>query len=1248
MIEFNYEEKLNTLINICILITFVFCIILIIDELYNIIKFSFNYTHFYNLGSFTEKFNKDKTIEMETKRYSIYNNIENLVLYKDIYNKSYLNYFIVISITLITLIFVVSYGLYFYQTFILDKYECTPFTEDGDYHQMSIIKKLVYCLNFLKPLNEHIPNCTINYFVLLFIIIIIPIIYIIKLLFNYDVKSDIIKYLYMIVYLLLIVYYSYKYFIELSLPTNGEADGWKGDKNVVKKMIIYFLFTILFITSQYVYNYVYEKYNSADLISKFDKTTFFDIYKQTEPTRPAPIIKPQLNGVDLLNTFTYSSTETNDRNYLKKKQLIDNYYVELKKYNEQMDIYNQKYKIYKQSKDKLPNSLNVISVPYNMLGLNDKFIVYLHFTVIVAFILNYKYRNDKINYNCLIYLISILIIITLMNCVVYYNTYLNKYLIYEPMAQYKSDITVANTKLNLLLTDNDGQGFYNALTNNNNNAKNDLSDYTLTSGYMSKNKILQEIKNIAYTTNKYNYKSASNINELIIQNNNNVIDTSSSTTNELLKGNYDLCFNVSSSTNAFAHFVDNIHTLYINKEAPVKLIKFINLYYNKRNITLETNHELYYMTYYYIIKQYISIWNTYYNLKSKSSNGLTKKEGETTTIASKLQELNDTVLFNYSLDKFDSNYFTKKNGSNSYEVYRSKITELDSNINLFNTAIQAEISKSASMPATMVQNISNYGVYLSNLYYSNVFINSNSLQYKTFIEISTNTQPVTRTEPTKYFSDVKLIISPTNPTILTNNLNIITTTIPTYYKLPTRIVDNNNNDYSIKMNTATFFTPANQSNIYLIQPSINDSQTGKIINSLNIKQNINGIIYQKEDATDGFKFYDTDTSLKYTKSTFEIPDSSLFIPYYVYSTPKSDSDDNSRIKHIVYDVIVNSLVNVINTGVTPSNTQLYAKLNVASQPNENIKFSDKFNANNNYNINGATELVNTFLKFNTTNKDYTSLIILIYNLMLIDVKKIDNLIDTINYLIYMNDPTIYSKGNYEFVNRNKDILTNSIYLNEHNRLNVQNTIKNAIIDNKFNNNSLIVLYNKNIHIIKIILQLFKNMIIFIKTEELKNIDKSLCSKVQSKSLNKNIEDIERFLKQYFKTITDKSSAVTCLDGKELYTAAKGDYFNNISNNITHFLNMTLFLLNNLSSTSSDDTSTVIKNYNFFNNDIFTNNDLIKKKLSINCNYYNKYHNMNNKDNTYMYNNIKNVSYNFIVLVIAFSVIIFEPMLIIKS
>jgi len=1248
MIEFNYEEKLNTLINICILVTFIFCIILIVDELYNIIKFSFNYTHFYNYGSFTEKFNKDKTIEMETRRFNVYNNIENLVLRKDIYNKSYLNYFVIISITLITLLFVVSYGLYFYQTFIANKYECTPFTDSNDYEQMSLIKKLVHCLKFLQPLNEYIPNCTMNYFVLLFIIIVIPIIYIIKLLFNYDIKSSIIKYSYLIVYFMLLVYYGFKYFTELSMSINSDGgDGWKGDKDIVQKMITYFLFTILFITSQYVYNYVYERYNDVDLISKFDKTTFFDIYKQVEPTKPSPVDKPLLNGVDLLKTFTYSSTETNDRNYLKKKQLVDNYYVQLKKYNEQMEIYNQKYKIYKQSKDKLPQNLDVISVPYNMIGFNDNFIVYLHTLITIAFCLDYYYKKDKINYNCLIYLVSILIIITLMNCTVYYNTYLNKYVIYEPMAQYKSDISVANTKLNLLFTDNDGQGFYNALTNNNN--KNDLSDYELTPGYSSKNTIIQEIKNISYTNNKYNYKSASNINELIIKNNNNIIDTTSSTNNVLLTDNIELCYTIS-SINSFTHFINNIDSLYVNKQTPLKLIKYINFYYNKRYITYQTNHELYYMTYYYIIKQYITIWNTYYNLKSKSNRELTKKEGETTVIASALQELHDTVLSGYSLNKFDVNYFNTRYGATSYTEYQSKVTKLNSLIDEFDNLIDNAIKQKENMPATMVQNISNYGVYLSNLYYSNIFINSSPLQYKTFAEISTNTSATTRTEPTKYFSDVKLITSPSSD-IASTNSNIILSSIPDYYKLPTRIIDNNNNEYSIKINSATFFTPANNSNIYLIQPNINDSDTSKIINSFNIKQNTNAIINQKPasaETSDGFKYHNSDKNLKYTKSTFEIPASSLFIPYNVYSTPQINHDDNSKIKHIVYDVIVNSLVNVINTNVTTANTELYKKFDVSSHPNQNIKFNDKFNANNNYNINGTNELKTTFLKFDTSNKDYTSLLVLIYNIMLIDVKKIDNLIDTINYLIYMNDPTIYSQGTYEFVNKNRDIFNNSIYLNEDNKLNARNTIKNAIIDHKFNNNSLIVLYNKNIHIIKLILQLFSNMVTFIKTEELKNIDKSLCSKVQSKSLNKNIESIEKFVKNHFNTITDKNSSFTCPSTKELYLITTSEHFNNISNNVTHFLNMTLFLLNNLSSTSTDDTNTVIKNYNFFNNSIFTNNDLIKKQLSIDCNYFNKYYNMNNKDNTYMHNNIKNVSYNFVVLVVAFSVIIFEPMLIIKS
>ena len=61
--------------NLCIGITFLFSIILIIDELYNLGFFTFNYTYLYNYGSFISKFNNIQTIECETNRFNVYNNI---------------------------------------------------------------------------------------------------------------------------------------------------------------------------------------------------------------------------------------------------------------------------------------------------------------------------------------------------------------------------------------------------------------------------------------------------------------------------------------------------------------------------------------------------------------------------------------------------------------------------------------------------------------------------------------------------------------------------------------------------------------------------------------------------------------------------------------------------------------------------------------------------------------------------------------------------------------------------------------------------------------------------------------------------------------------------------------------------------------------------------------------------------------------------------------------------------------------
>ena len=68
------KNKLNIITNISIVITLVFTIILIIDEMYNIGVFSFKYTYNYNYGSFNSQFNNIQTIECETNRFKVYNN----------------------------------------------------------------------------------------------------------------------------------------------------------------------------------------------------------------------------------------------------------------------------------------------------------------------------------------------------------------------------------------------------------------------------------------------------------------------------------------------------------------------------------------------------------------------------------------------------------------------------------------------------------------------------------------------------------------------------------------------------------------------------------------------------------------------------------------------------------------------------------------------------------------------------------------------------------------------------------------------------------------------------------------------------------------------------------------------------------------------------------------------------------------------------------------------------------------------
>ena len=66
------------------------------------------------------------------------------------------------------------------------------------------------------------------------------------------------------------------------------------------------------------------------------------------------------------------------------------------------------------------------------------------------------------------------------------------------------------------------------------------------------------------------------------------------------------------------------------------------------------------------------------------------------------------------------------------------------------------------------------------------------------------------------------------------------------------------------------------------------------------------------------------------------------------------------------------------------------------------------------------------------------------------------------------------------------------------------------------------------------------------------------------------------------------------------------------------------------------------NFKFYNNN---NYKIVQEQLTINCDYYNKYNKLDTKQLSYYQVNTDTVSYNFIVLMIIFLIILGEPIFI---
>jgi len=526
MNDINYYGK--TIYYIIIYIIVITSIIIIIDEIIKMTRFCYNYTYNYNYGNINENLceNDENTgiIEYEKARFRIFNNLNKYKFENDLFNKTWINYIKYLIIIILTILVFIIFGTIFYYFFIDKISNCD--NDINDEADMSIIKLLVKCM--FGDLHKFIPNCTINYFLLFIIVIIYPLIILLKSFLNIDYTWSggywskgfhIVISIFLVLYIILLLR-------EKNIDKKPDEINSITVKDKYLKILIYSSCIGIFYLSQYIYNDAYDEYKNqykeSDIYTNDnDKndTLFFDIYKQQEPVKP---IKSDIlinlprdkNNSNLLLTFKYCSASelglptvppycgASKEIYKLNLEQLNKYNREKLEYEENLKKYTNKYNIYKYTKIEFPEIITIFnSIIPTFLGFNKKiFIIIYIFIALYGLILGILkfYNSNYADYyynTVIIYLIGLISIYILINSLLIFNTYFNKYHIYEPLAYYKYDIYKMNILFDLA-----------------------IKNTQTTTNYVNKLAFYQNITGKDYkTTYKEVSASATDINDIIIK-----------------------------------------------------------------------------------------------------------------------------------------------------------------------------------------------------------------------------------------------------------------------------------------------------------------------------------------------------------------------------------------------------------------------------------------------------------------------------------------------------------------------------------------------------------------------------------------------------------------------------------------------------------------------------------------------------------------------------------------------------------
>lgn len=449
------NDNAKTIGTIIICIIFIIGLLIIIDEIYNLTQFSYRYTYLYNYGIINEKVCKDDKLEYETARFRIYNEIDKYKLDKDVFNKTWINYLSYIAIFILSILFLLSFGYLFYNIFIENNDSC----KIDDPNNQSYLKKIFECI--CGDCHKYIPNCLINYCILFILIVVYPLIYILKVGIKLDLtwESGYYMKVFHILFFIALVYYLVVILLEQETT-----------RNKLDKALVYTTFIIIFYMNDYIYNKTFDDYNNITKVANLynnNNQMFFDVYKQEKPIKPIPI-NPPPELKEFKEKTDSELTDAEKTSYKETKKKIDDYYKKLRIYENDMKKYKDKYNIYENNKMEFPDVVYILYTMFpKLIGADKEEIITFFVLLVIIIIFSYYLKinknkfGDYVFYTAFIYILGVLSLLIITNAVFNYNTYINKYLIYEPIHNYKNSINNKNTIFNFLINiDNNLLSFY--------------------------------------------------------------------------------------------------------------------------------------------------------------------------------------------------------------------------------------------------------------------------------------------------------------------------------------------------------------------------------------------------------------------------------------------------------------------------------------------------------------------------------------------------------------------------------------------------------------------------------------------------------------------------------------------------------------------------------------------------------------------------------------------------------------------